>query len=133
MELSLQFFWKVIQIFELKSVLLIIYHWTPPLNITLYLKPVSISVVKLCKIPVCLLSKLIPWAMIVSAKLLSNNNVSTGSGFILYFSYIVSGLKPRSHMLSLGMKLNGGNCLEILTIIPRVNNLIWLWADYRLR
>ena len=65
--------------------------------------------------------KIIPRAILVSMKILSNDIISTGFGDKLYFSYIVVLLNPkRSLMLTSGENDIADSSLEISIIDPRV-------------
>ena len=54
--------------------------------------------------------------------------MSNGLGFIIYFSYSVSGLKPEtSRILSSGRKLINGSCLRvsmILAVVGKVGSIV---------
>ena len=79
--------------------------------------------VKLGIIPVPLPLKIIPWAISHSRKILSNDNISTGLGEMLYSSYVVVLLNPeRSLILSSGTKVITGPSVDISIIDPSVEN-----------
>ena len=98
---------------EIKSFDWIIYHCTPPTNFSIYFHPGSRSIVKLWNIPDNLSLEIKPWAISISRKMTSIDEISTGLGDKLYVSYNVSAIKHRrSFILSSGAKLTSGSCLK---------------------
>ena len=105
----------------MKSLDSFIYQLNPPRNFSIYLYPGSTSIVKIMNNSRSFTFKNHTLSDIVSRKIISKDTLSTRFGDRLYFSYIVSRLKPkRFRILSSGIKPINGSCVEISIILLRV-------------
>ena len=121
---SLLPFFSVNLLLEIKTLLYIMYHWTPPLNVSINLQPGSTSIVKLWNIPDLFPLAIIPWAKFVCMKRISNDKRSTGKSDKLNSLWIRFGLNPnRSLTLSSGVKTIWlPVILDFFMIEPKVEN-----------
>ena len=107
--------------FEITSLLSITYHWMPPRKFSTYLYPGLTVIVRLWIIPVRFPRKIIPLAISVPMKVLSNGIISTGLGDKLYFSYSEVLLNPRRSLIqSSGINDIADSSLWISMIDPNV-------------
>ena len=80
-------FFSLKEILEITSLVSIIYHCTPPSNLFINLYPDETDIVKFIFIPLRFPLNIIPLAISVSMKILTNDIISTGFGDWLYSLY----------------------------------------------
>ena len=110
------------------------YHCIPPSNLWTNLYPGDTDTVKFISIPVRCSLKIIPLAISVSMKMLSNDIISTGFGEWLYPSHNIVSLNPKRFLiLSSNTKAIFGPCGDISIIDPNVEKFGLILNDNYLR